>query len=416
MSYIIYIHHFYSKALFYKLAHNTTDRVFNIDGDNTGFVNVKYKGNDIKFIFNPIINYNEDGLHLVDFYTAFLQRYIDPTYKDIIKRNIITDNDFLIKVNELIENQNNWIILFLRMEKITDKYEEKGNGYISPLEQSIEKLKNHRIISDSVFLNDLIKFHYPNHFFCLTNTIFQWNEYISIRWHYEYKNIFEKLNQPYDLCFSVRHHKKNRIDIINGLAKLKNDRIYLSRVDNSKNKEFNGFNNSFEKNIHSNITKGNDFDDISWLQNVGEYQYLDYMMRILPMAKMHVLSESWDFKKGDYASMYLSEKTYGFLLAKIPFIPTHPYPLDVIHHIFNIDVYPFYNEIKSIMGCPEKFAEFVKIFMNDFDKNHKLCKDWVESVHIKLMEKINNENSLLDLISSNFNKTNENTVIPKRLL
>jgi hypothetical protein len=415
MSYIIYIHHFYSKALFYKLAHNTTDRVFNIDGNNTGFVNVKYKGNDIKFIFNPIINYNEDGLHLVDFYTAFLQRYIDSTYKDIIKRNIITDNDFLIKVNELIKNQKNWIILFLRMEKITDKYEEKGNGYISPLEQSIEQLKNHRIISDNIFLNDLIKFHYPNHFFCLTNTIFQWNEYISIRWHYEYKNIFEKLNQPYDLCFSLRHHKKNRTEILDRLSKLNDNRIYLSRVDNCRHKTFDEYSTLFDKNVYNNITKGDDFEDLNVLDNIGEYKYLDYMMRILPMAKMHVLSESWDFKRGDYASIYLSEKTYGFLLAKVPFIPTHPYPLDVIQTILDVDLYPFYNEIKSIMGCPEKFVEFVKIFMDDFDKNHKLSKDWIESVHMKLMEKINNENSLLDLISNNFNEDNQNK-IQKKLL
>ncbi len=415
MEYIIYIHHFFSKSLFYKLAHNTTDRVFNIDDDNTGFVTTKYKGNNIKFIFNPIINYNEDGLHLVDFYTAFLQRYIDSTYKDIIKRNIITDNDFLIKVNELIKNQNNWIILFLRMEKITDKYEEKGNGYISPLEQSIEQLKNHRIISDSVFLNNLIKSHYPNHFFCLTNTIFQWNEYISIRWHYEYKNIFEKLNQPYDLCFSVRHHKPNRTEILDRLSKLNDDRIYLSRVDNCRHKTFEEYSTLFDKNVHNNITNGDDFEDLNILDNIGEYKYLDYMMRILPMAKTHVLSESWDFKRGDYASIYLSEKTYGFLLAKVPFIPTHPYPLDVIQTILDVDLYPFYNEIKSIMGCPERFVEFVKIFMDDFDKNHKLSKDWIESVHMKLMEKINNENSLLDLISNNFNEDNQNK-IQKKLL
>ena len=165
MEYIIYIHHFFSKSLFYKLAHNTTDRVFNIDDDNTGFVTTKYKGNNIKFIFNPIINYNEDGLHLVDFYTAFVQKHIDPTYKNIIKRNRITDVDFLTKVNEIICNQKNWIVLFLRMEKIVDKYEEKGNGYVSSLELNIEKLKNHKIISDNVFLQTLIKKHYPNHFF-----------------------------------------------------------------------------------------------------------------------------------------------------------------------------------------------------------------------------------------------------------
>jgi hypothetical protein len=272
------------------------------------------------------------------------------------------------------------------------------------------------VISDNVFLNELIKNKYDNHFFCLTNSIHQWNEVISIRWHYEFKNIFEKLNHPYDLCFSVRHHKKNRIDILNGLAKLNNDRLYLSRVDNSKSKEFNKFNNLFEKNIQNNITKGNNFNDISWLQNVGEYEYLDYMMRILPMAKMHILSESWDFKNGDYASNYLSEKTYGFLLAKIPFISTHPYPLEIIKKILNIEDHPFYKEIKLINGNVEKFIKFVEQFMKNFNENHILCKRWIELVHDALMEKINKENSLLDLILNEFNNEDNDKSIIKTLL
>ena len=35
----------------------------------------------------------------------------------------------------------------------------------------------------------------------------------------KYRNIFEKLNHPYDLCFSVRHHKKNRTEILDRLSK-----------------------------------------------------------------------------------------------------------------------------------------------------------------------------------------------------
>jgi hypothetical protein len=416
MEYTIYIHHFYSKSLFYKIAHNTNERVFNIDENGIGFVEVKYKGNEIKFIFNPIINYNEDGLHLVDFFSAHSQRYIDPTYTPIIERDTLTDFAFLTKIHELIENKKGWIILFIRMEKIVGKYESSSIGFVNDLEEKIDKLKKHHIISDNVFLDELIKNKYDNHFFCLTNSIHQWNEVISIRWYYEYKNIFEKLNQPYDLCFSVRHHKKNRIDIINGLAKLNNDKIYLSRVDNSKNKQFNRFDTLVEKNINSNITKGNDFSDISWLQNVGEYQYLDYMMRILPMAKMHVLSESWDFKNGDYASNYLSEKTYGFLLAKIPFISTHPYPLEIIKKILNVENHPFYKEIKLINGDEEKFVEFVKLFMENFDNNYLLCKEWVQLAHNKLIEKIDKENSFLDLILNEFKNHNINKNIIKNLL
>ena len=116
--------------------------------------------------------------------------------------------------------------------------------------------------SRNIFLNSSIESIYPNFYYTLTNTIFQWNEYISIRWHYEYKNIFEKLNQPYDICFSVRHNKKNRTEILDRLSKLKNDRIYLSRVDNCRHKTFNKYTTLFEENVHNNITKGDNFEEI----------------------------------------------------------------------------------------------------------------------------------------------------------
>jgi len=413
---IIYIHHFFSKALFYKIAHNTIDRIFSIDETNNGFVTAKYKGHEIKFIFNPIINYNKDGLHLVDFFSAHAQRFTDKNYTNLIERGTLTDSAFLKKVEEIVKNQKNWIILFIRMEKTIGKYEDVNIIYVNDLEERLDKLKKHYIISDTIFLNEIVKQNYLNHFFCLTNTIHQWNEYISIRWHYEFKNIFEKLNQPYDLGFSMRHHKKHRIEIINGLANLNNDKIYLSRVDNSKNNSFNKLNNVFHKNIQKNITKGNDFDDLDWLENIGEYQYLDYLMRVLPMAKIHILSETWDYKNGDYVSIYLSEKTYGFLLANIPFISTHSYPLEIIKKILQVNEHPFYNEIKTINGDTKKFVKFVEQFMKNFNENHILCKRWIELVHDALMEKINKENSLLDLILNEFNNEDNDKSIIKTLL
>ena len=189
----------------------------------------------------------------------------------------------------------------------------------------------------------------------------------------------------------------------------------MSRVDTCKNKKFNNLNKLFEKNIHKNITNSDNFDDFSWLQNVGEYQYLDYMLRILPMAKMHILSETWDYSEDSYTSQYLSEKTYGFLLGKIPFIPTHSYPLDIIQKMLQVSPYPFYEEIKSINGNPKKFVEFIKKFMENFDTNYKLCKEWIEVVHDLMMKKINTENSLLDIIFDDFKNNNTNKKI-KNLL
>lgn len=402
MQLIIYVHHYFSKSLFYKLAHNTLDRDYNIDEiTSTGYVICKYKENNIKFIFEPTINDNTDGIHIIDFFTTYYNRKIETNYKEVIKNDNIKDFDFLLRTAKLLENKKNWYILFFRTEKIFGKCDGIDLIFVNQIETELEKLKNHFIISDNIILNDIVKLSYPNHFFSLTNVIHQWNELISIRWYFEYKNIFEKLNQPYDLCFSIRHHRKNRVKLINELQTLNNKKIYLSKVDNTNDNDYSRYEKLVDKNINNNITKGNDFDDISWIQNIGEYRYLDYLMRILPMSKMHILSETWDYKNKDYNSNYLSEKTYGFLLAKIPFISTHSYPLEIIHKILDTPKHPFYNEIKITNGDSEKFVQFVKIFMENFDKNYELCKEWIDLVHNKLIQKINSENSLLELFFNN---------------
>ena len=70
----IYIHHYYSKILFYKLAHNTTDKVFNIEDDKRGSVLCKYNECNFEFRFDPEINDNEDGIHLIDFFAVLFQK------------------------------------------------------------------------------------------------------------------------------------------------------------------------------------------------------------------------------------------------------------------------------------------------------------------------------------------------------
>jgi len=414
---IIYVHHYFSKSLFYKVAHNTTDRVYNIDAQtSTGNVICKYKGNDIKFIFEPTINDNEDGIHIIDFFTTYYNRNWEMNYREVIVNDNIKDVAFLSRTKKLLENKKNWCILFFRTEKIFGKCDGIDFSFVTQIENELEKIKNHFIISDNIIIKDSIKSLYPNHFFSFTNIIYQWNELVSIRWYYEYKNIFEKLNQPYDLCFSIRHHRKNRVKLINDLQNLNNKKIYLSNVDNTNGTEYSRYEKLVDVNINNNITKGNDFDDLTYIQNIGEYKYLDYLMRILPMSKMHILSETWDYKIKDYTSNYLSEKTYGFILAKIPFIPTHSYPLEIINKILDIPNHPFYNEIKLTNGNSEKFVEFVKLFMENFDKNYELCKEWINVVHDKFMEKLNNENSLLDLILNDFCDNNKLIRVQKKLL
>jgi hypothetical protein len=423
-----YIHHFYSISLFYKLFHKTTNRRYELT-NNIGSIFCRYEECDLEIVFNPIINDNADGHHILDFLTCLEQINEDDKLKNIdcVNRKEgdtshrgkwgaefgINDIPIMKWIANTLQNKSNWFIFLLRTEKSIIKYDGINYPNVMDLEVQIDRLKNHFIISDNVIFNEFVKTKYPNHFFCLTNTIHQWNELLSIRWYYEFKNIFSKLNQPYDLCFSMRYHKRNRTSIINRLAKLNDNRIYLSRVDNCVNEEFGIYSKQLEKNINYNINKGDDFDDITWIENIEHY--LDYLMRILPMSKMHILSETWDWKEGDYTSNYLSEKTYGFLLSNIPFISTHQYPLDVVSEILDTPPHPFYNETKRANGNPEKFVLFVEEFMKNYENNRQICIDWSNTVHNKLMSCMDNENSFLkNVINNNF--IIEKTTIHKNII
>jgi hypothetical protein len=424
----IYIHHYYTKSLFYKLAHNTTNRIINIKNE-IGDVKCNYKNLELQFIFNPELNDNEDGLHLIDFLTILSQLNKDIKFNSIDCFNKkkgedahrgkwgaefgVNDVPIMKWISDTLENKKDWLVCLFRTEKSFVKYDGINYSPIQELETQLIRLKKHKLISDNFFINDIIEQNYSNHYFALTNTIHEWNDLLSIRWFYEFKNIFEKLKQPYDLCFSMRYHKRNRTLIINGLSDLNNSKIYLSRVDNCINNEYSIYSKEIKNdNINFNITNGNDFDDISWIENIEHY--LDYLMRILPMSKVHILSETWDWVPGNLTSNYLSEKTYGFILANIPFISTHSYPLEILQKMLNVEPHPFYKESKECNGKSHLFIKFVENFMENFENNHNLCILWSEICHQKLIEKINNENSLLDLINIDFKK--ETKIINKTLI
>jgi len=409
----VYVHHYYTKSLFYKIAHNTLDRKYNLN-ENVGSVFCKYGNVEIEFIFNPELNDNSDGYHLLDFLTILSQLNQDLKFSSIDCINKkrgdnahrgkwgaefgINDIPIMKWIADTLENKKGWFVFLLRTEKSFIQYDIPTYWQILDLENQIRRLKNHHIFSDNFFINKTIEEKYPNHNFILTNTIHQWNELLSIRWYYEFKNVYEKLNQPYDLCFSMRYHKKNRTELIKRLANLKNNRIFLSRTDNCKNNEFFKENLDLKKydNINVSNWEGNDFDDIEWIENIEHY--LDYIMRILPMSKLHILSETWDWFNGEITSNYLSEKTYGMVLANIPFISTHTYPLDILEKTLEVDRYPFYDDVKNSIGNINNFVKFIEKFFINYDDNLKLCKNWVDTCHKQLIKKIESENSFLNTI------------------
>jgi hypothetical protein len=405
----IYVHHPYQKQVFYTLGHNTTDREYFID-NGEGNILCKYRNVDIEFVFKKEISFEDDGYHILDYFTAFFYGGNDSKIghilpdRDYMERE--TQQVFKIFINLLkgCPDNQKWLITYLRTEKIL---QTRDVNYIDEkwieIESLIDKLKSHHIITDNVFLNETIKSLHPNFYYTLTNTIFQWNHNWSIRWYYEFKQVYDRLHFDYDLMYTIKNHKSNRVEILNELSKLKNDRLYLQHTDALKNP-------SYEKNspkishIHTNSLFGNvDFDDISYISN--HQGYMDLFFRVLPKAKMQILCESWSWSNKEFTSQYLSEKTFGLLLSGIPFISTHDYPLQIIERMLEVPPHPFYNESKRCRTNGKLFAEFVDKFLQNFDKNYTLCKEWSDLVHVKLMHKIENENSLLDLIINKELKT-----------
>jgi len=398
----IYVHHYFQKSIFYKIAHNTTDREYFIK-DGEGVVKCKYNGVNIEIIFKQEMSFEEDGYHILDYFTSFFYGnqdskigYILPD-RDYMERESQQILKIFINLLEDCPENQKWIITYLRTEKIL---QTKDVDYIDEkwieIESLINKLNKHHIITDNIFLNESIKSQHSNFYYTLTNTIFQWNHNWNIRWYYEFKQVYEKLNFDYDLMYSIKNHKINRVNIINELSKLKNDRLYLQHTNALQNPAYQKYSPKIPH-INTNSIYGNrDFDDISYIAN--HQGYMDVFFRVLPKAKMQILCESWSWSNREFISQYLSEKTFGLLLAGIPFISTHEYPLQMIERMLDVPPHPFYNESKKCKTNGKLFAQFVDKFLQNFDENYKLCKEWSDLVHNKLMYKIENENSLLDLI------------------
>jgi hypothetical protein len=204
--------------------------------------------------------------------------------------------------------------------------------------------------------------------------------------------------------YSIKNHKVNRVNIINELDKLKNPKLLLQRSDSLQNPDYIK-RAPLLKNINVNSIYGdNDFSDVSWI--INHNGYMDMFFRVLSKAKMQVLCESWSWDKRQFSSQYLSEKTFAFILAGIPFISTHEYPLQILQKILDLPEHPFYKESAKCKTNAKLFADFVSEFLNNFDENYILCKEWSDLAHSKLMRLIESDNSLLNLILNNFKKIN----------
>jgi hypothetical protein len=382
----IYVHNYYSKQLFYKLCHNTTDKEINVSG-NLANVKCNYNGITFELIFNPTINDNVDGLHLIDYYSIRqdFQNYSD--FNDCGAFDGFVDTSVMGRLCDIIENKSNWLVLIFKTEKIFSKFDEEPNEHMISFEKNIDRLSNHKIITDNILLNDSFSSKYLNVYHTFTNTIFNWNGHNDLKWYYDFKYIFERLNHEYKLGYSIMTSKKHRKVIAEGLNGFKD--VTVSQSDK--------LTNNLIPNVEVNKINGEtDFDNVDYIVNL--HNGLDMFFKRLPKSKMHILDESHGGKNYEVVFHYLTEKTLGFILAGIPFISTHSYPLDCIHKMVDIEEHPFMERFREHKGNPEMFVEFVREFMWEFDYNYELCKKWSIKCHERFIKKINNENSLFDLI------------------
>jgi len=407
----LYVHHYYNDLLFQKLFHNVKEKkIIEIDNEYGAIRNVtfKYREIDCRVIFNPEIN-DEEGIHIIDFFGALRQRGQDKNFDGTQTRG---SECFAImeRIAELIGDKKDWIVSIFRTEKLfikkdSTKVKLGGTEQIAEAELEILKLDNHQILTDNVFINDSVEKEYPNLHYPFTNIIFQWNEMVGIRWFYDYKNISEVINPKYKIGYSVRRHKPYRIQLAEKLLKI-ND-VFVSQT--------NSINENISLTYYQKIDGAyfNDIDSEIDFQNIRVQQNLtigfDFFLRILPMYKLQICDESWSDNTADFTSQYLSEKTIGLILAKVPFVCTHSYPYDCLDKLIKVRKHPFYEQSKKYQGNVNFFVDFIKEFLSDFDNNLKLCQDWVDECHNIFMERLHKENSMLDMLIESRIKGREKT-------
>jgi hypothetical protein len=79
----------------------------------------------------------------------------------------------------------------------------------------------------------------------------------------------------------------------------------------------------------------------------------------------------------------------------------------MLQKVLNVPRHPFYDEFKSHNGNPELFIKFVDKFLKDFDSNYEIIKKWTNECHLAMINKIESENSMLDMIIDDFNLENK---------
>ena len=251
--------------------------------------------------------------------------------------------------------------------------------------------------------------------YLFTQTIFKWNIIAGIRWFKEYESLSKLITHPYNFGYFIGRKTPLRV----GLGNLLSEHEYCF-VNHWNNDDYNP---STMKCTHLNDLYGkNDFDNLvdifpsilnaKSLPNIlndkkdagPKCWSMDYFFRLLPKVKVLILDETHSDVTEKRDVNFLSEKTFGTILANVPFIPTNVHTLDMIHQIIEIKSYPFYSEIKEISANPQLINNFIVNFNKNFDINYNIIKEWSNSLHNIVLDRLYNENSLFEYFKNNSKK------------
>lgn len=391
----IYIHHRYSDYLFKTIGHHATGIQKNINGDGEGNILFTYKGDVWEFSFQLDINYNPDGYHLIDIQQSFMsiRGGNDSKFKGIHLKDIYYENVYLIinRIDEIVSQGGEWILTFFLGEKLFFDDIISGNPIYQKLSNTMDRLTKHKLFTDNIPYKTKI----PNHIFPLSNVLMFWYFRTRLLMYKEYGDLHRKIPHNYLWGYHIKRHRYRRLEI--GRL-LDTEKVFVSQTD-WNDELVPDFKNLFEKSniqpikgaFYNNLVGDNDFDNKFNGYLEGDKIGFDLFFTLLPQSKGVIIDETWNVHK--YKINYLSEKTYGMILARIPFVTTSIYPLDLIKYAIGGQPHPYYDTISKLEGNTTELCNWINGMVED---DLEVIQSWVDDINHILHQKVYNNNHILD--------------------
>jgi hypothetical protein len=396
----IYIHHRYSDYLFKLFGHHSYVIEKNINGDGEGNIIFNYKENLWEFVFDKKIHYKDDGYHLLDLYQIYMSigRGNDSKFNDLKFTDVFYDNIYKIicRMEDISSEGSKWILTFFLGEKLFFDDITSINPIYDKLTKKMHKLTKHKLFTDNIPYNTRIK----NHIFPLSSVVMFWYFRTKLLLYKEYGNLHKIIPHTHLWGYHIKRHKYRRLEIGRLLDKSK---VFVSQTD-WNDVLVPDFKNLFEKSnitpidgaYYNNLVGDNDFDNKFNGYIEADKIGFDLFFSLLPKGKGVIIDETWG-ESNNFKIQYLSEKTYGMILAKIPFITTSLYPLDLIKFAIGGEYHPYYDKIKSLETDTQKLVEWINS-LEDVDIQR--CQSWVNDIHDLLYSSIYQTNHFLENINN----------------